>query len=251
MDGVLAPAACTSGNGPPQCQNGAPRSAARCLPDPVFGSFPTPRRRRSAGNAPATGPRSVHRHAKGSGGTPVDRSADPACGLAAAGWILVLRGSAAPPAACWRARPLPVPGAGVHSPVSAGHSLSAASRSPAAPDLTLVWEQIRCSHAARSALADRMSSTLQYRNGSICPANSFGRPNLQPSQAGKQIPCTLPVCRIKLFAEPIEFRIVYLPATRLEEPLKTGGGPFDQNHCWRTHFTDNNTVVSVKYTSTS
>src|ERR1035438_3547107 len=105
----------------------------------------------------------------GSGGMPAHRSRGPTCGPAAAGWLVVHRGSAAPPDAWWHATPLPVPGAGVRPPLSdahfpsvAVHSASAAAPLPAAPDQVLVLEQTRYSQTRRHAwLSQRVSSTLQ------------------------------------------------------------------------------------------
>src|SRR5450631_1505297 len=98
----------------------------------------------------------------GSGGMPADRSRGPTCGPAASGWLVVHRGSAAPPDAWWHATPLPVPGAGVPLPLSDAHFPSAAAPLLAAPDPALVLEQTRYSQTRRHArLGQRVSSTLQ------------------------------------------------------------------------------------------
>src|SRR5450755_3823757 len=131
-DGVLAPDACMLGNGLPQCQNAAPRSAERYLPDTASRTLPAPRRRRNAGSALATEPRSVHPRATESDGMPDGRSRGPACGPAASGWLVVHPASAAPPDACWHATLLPTPGVDAPPPLSGARLPSVAVRSASA-----------------------------------------------------------------------------------------------------------------------
>src|ERR1700733_6616499 len=170
-DGVPAPAACICSSGPRRYRNGALWCAGQSLPDTVFRSFPLPHHRRNAGSTLATEPRLVHPRAPGWDGKPAGRSGGPVCGLAAAGWLLVCRGNAVRPGACWRATRLPVLGADVRFPVSA-------SRSPASLDPDLVLEQTRCSQVAYLRRACRLVSS----NPTVAEAAAFVQRNLPPTK---------------------------------------------------------------------